>query len=164
VNAPRALTLGLAAGCAVVPLPEAVAFQGPTAKDPEWDAWGCAREMAHRNGYNPVDSPAATIFRGVFVFGTAGAAVGGLVTGIPASAAGPATDGRIAGAANGRRGRPHQQSGRTGALRARLGRLCGAPRLPGRAAGARRRLPLLFRRGGRMQGERKTSEALWPSA
>lgn len=106
MNAPRALALGLAAGwllagCAVVPLPKAVALQERTAKDQEWDTWDCIREMAHRTGYNPTDSPMANIFRRVFVFGTAGAAVGGLVTGIPASAEGPASDGLIAGAAVG---------------------------------------------------------------
>ncbi len=61
----------------------------------------CQAEAGYRTGYSPTDSPLANFFQKVFFWGTAGAAVGGLITGLPASVSSQASEGLIAGAGAG---------------------------------------------------------------
>jgi hypothetical protein len=105
---------GLIAGCAsnpidsarsfasVTPLPKAVAQQGQSARDQEWDFKDCQAEAGYRTNYSPTDSPMANLFRNVFFWGTAGASLGGVVDGFPTivDASTPST-GLIVGASTG---------------------------------------------------------------
>ena len=106
--------LGLAAvlaGCAVVPsvhsiahvtpLPAVTARQGQSPPERDWDVTDCQAEAAYRTHYSPTDSPLANFLQKVFFWGTSGAAVGGLVTGLPTSVSSQASEGLIAGAGAG---------------------------------------------------------------
>lgn len=100
----RAAVLALAAlltGCAVIPLPKATALRQQSADDQKWDARECAEEVGAATGYNPGNSPGANLLTHLFFWGTTGAAVGGTITGFPATVAGEASEGLIAGAAAG---------------------------------------------------------------
>jgi len=91
----------LASGCAVAKLPEATALQGQTSTQQRLDVTDCKAEVAYRTNYNGNDSALANAIRNVFVLGTSGAAVGGLLTGLPVSTASTASEGLIAGAGAG---------------------------------------------------------------
>ena len=91
----------LLAGCTVVPLPKSTAARGQSPRDQDWDVKDCQAEAGYRTGYSPTDSPLANFFQKVFFWGTAGAAVGGLITGLPASVSSQASEGLIAGAGAG---------------------------------------------------------------
>jgi len=90
-----------ASGCAVSKLPEATALQGQTSTQQRLDVIDCKAEVGYRTNYNGNDSALANAIRNVFVLGTGGAAVGGLLTGLPASTASTASEGLIAGAGAG---------------------------------------------------------------
>lgn len=91
----------LAPGCSVARLPETAAVREQTATEHRLDVADCKAEVGYRIDYNGDDSPLANTLRRVFTLGAAGAAVGGLVTGLPASTASTASDGLIAGAGAG---------------------------------------------------------------
>ena len=91
----------LAGGCAVVKMPEATATREQTPTQQRLDVADCKAEVGYRIDYNGDDSPLANTLRRIFTLGTAGAAVGGLVTGLPTSTASTASDGLIAGAGAG---------------------------------------------------------------
>ena len=85
----------LAAGCAsnaidsarsfasVHPLPSVTALEGQKASDQEWDIKDCQAEAGYRTNYSPTDSPLGNLFQKIFFWGTAGAAVGGTIDGLP---------------------------------------------------------------------------------
>jgi hypothetical protein len=91
----------LASGCAVAKLPEATALQGQTSTRQRLDVADCKAEVGYRTNYNGDDSSLANAIRNVFVLGTSGAAVGGVLTGLPASTSSAASEGLIAGAGAG---------------------------------------------------------------
>jgi hypothetical protein len=94
MRATRAVSLvlvPLAAGCALAPLPAVTALKGQNPHDQGWD-------ISH---YDPNHSPAVNFIQDIFFWGTAGAAVGGTITGLPATTASEATEGLIAGAGAG---------------------------------------------------------------
>ena len=91
----------LASGCAVAKLPEATARQGQTSTRQRLDVADCKAEVGYRTNYNGDDSALANAIRNVFVLGTSGAALGGFLTGLPATQLSPATEGLIAGAGAG---------------------------------------------------------------
>ncbi len=91
----------LAPGCAVARLPEAAALREQTPVQQRLDVADCKAEVGYRTNYNGDDSPLANALRNVFVLGTSGAAVGGLLTGLPVSTASTASEGLIAGAGAG---------------------------------------------------------------
>jgi hypothetical protein len=98
----------LLAGCAtthrvvhVGKLPETAAAREQTATQHRLDAIDCKAEMGVATNYNGDDSPLANALRNIFVLGTSGAALGGLVTGLPVSTEATATDGLIAGSGAG---------------------------------------------------------------
>jgi hypothetical protein len=91
----------LVAGCAVAKLPSTIALRDQTPTQQRLDAIDCKAEMGYRTNYNGDESPLANFLRNVFVLGTGGAAVGGLVTGLPVSTESTATEGLIAGAGAG---------------------------------------------------------------
>lgn len=91
----------LVAGCAVAKLPSTIALQDQTSVQQRLDMIDCKAEMGSRTNYNGDDSPLANFLRNVFVLGTGGAAVGGLLTGLPVSIESTATEGLIAGAGAG---------------------------------------------------------------
>ena|GEM_PF-945100 len=102
-----AAALGLA-GCAetqrvvhVGGLPATAAAQQQTETQHRLDAVDCKAEMGVATNYNGDDSPLANFLRNVFVLGASGAAVGGLVTGLPVSTESTATNGLIAGSGAG---------------------------------------------------------------
>ena len=102
----RAAALALAAallvsGCSVARLPESAAAREQTATQHRLDVADCKAEVGYRHNYNGDDSPLANAIRNVFVLGTSGAALGGLLTGLPTSTASTATEGLIAGAGAG---------------------------------------------------------------
>jgi hypothetical protein len=100
--APLALVAALlVSGCAVARLPETAATREQTATQHRLDVGDCKAEVGYRHNYNGDDSPLANAIRNVFVLGTSGAAVGGLLTGLPVSVASTASDGLIAGAGAG---------------------------------------------------------------
>ena len=74
---------------------------GQSAADQDWDIKDCQAEAGYRTGYSPTDSPLANVMQRLFFFGTAGASLGGLVTGFPATVESQATEGLIAGAGAG---------------------------------------------------------------
>jgi hypothetical protein len=95
-------SVALAAGCSVVPLPKSIAAQGQTERDHDWDVKDCQAEAGYQARYSPMDSPLGNFFQKVFFWGTAGAAVGGLITGLPATVTtSTASEGLIAGAGAG---------------------------------------------------------------
>jgi len=80
------------AGCAttkrvvhVGKLPPTTAVQDQSETRHRLDAIDCKAEMGVATNYNGDDSPLANALRNIFVLGTSGAALGGLVTGLPAS-------------------------------------------------------------------------------
>jgi len=91
----------LASGCAVAKLPAAAALQGQTSTQQRLDVADCKAEVGYRTNYNGEDSALANAIRNVFVLGTSGAAVGGVLTGLPASTSSAASEGLIAGAGAG---------------------------------------------------------------
>jgi len=91
----------LVSGCAVAKLPAAAALQGQTSTQQRLDVADCKAEVGYRTNYNGDDSALANAIRNVFVLGTSGAAVGGVLTGLPASTASAASEGLIAGAGAG---------------------------------------------------------------
>ena len=91
----------LAPGCSVARLPETAAAREQTATEHRLDVADCKAEVGYRHNYNGDDSPLANAIRNVFVLGTGGAALGGLVTGLPTSVASTASEGLIAGAGAG---------------------------------------------------------------
>jgi len=117
VTVREVVALGLAAllgGCAaasgasvtsigsVTRLPRVVALQGQSPRDQAWDVADCQAEAGYRTSYSPRDSPLANLSQKLFFWGTAGAAVGGVVDGLPAAVgSSEASTGLIAGAAAG---------------------------------------------------------------
>ncbi|HEU4440006.1 MAG TPA: hypothetical protein VFT36_12205 [Methylomirabilota bacterium] len=111
--APRAACLLLAAalglaGCAetrrvvhVGALPATAAGPQRTETQHRLDAIDCKAEMGVATNYNGDESPLANFLRNVFTLGAGGAALGGLVTGLPVSTESTATEGLIAGAGAG---------------------------------------------------------------
>ena len=92
----------LAAGCSVARLPETAAARDQSATQHRLDVADCKAEVGYRHNYNGDDSPLANALRNVFVLGASGAALGGLITGLPPNvAASTASDGLIAGAGAG---------------------------------------------------------------
>jgi len=96
------------AGCAtaqqaahVGKLPPTVPARDQTPTQHKLDSIDCKAEMGVATNYNGDDSPFANFLRNIFVMGTAGAAVGGLATGLPVSTESTATDGVIAGSSAG---------------------------------------------------------------
>lgn len=96
------------AGCAtthrvvhVGRLPPTAAAREQTPTQHQLDAIDCKAEMGVATNYNGDDSPLANALRNVFMLGTSGAALGGLVTGLPVSTESTATEGLIAGAGAG---------------------------------------------------------------
>lgn len=104
---PRALTLGLlaalvAAGCGATKLPPTAALREQTATQQRLDTIDCRAEVGYRLDYNGDDSEALNVARHVFTLGVAGAALGGVATGLsPATAPGSASEGLIAGSGAG---------------------------------------------------------------
>lgn len=104
---PRALTLGLlaalgAAGCGATKLPPTAALREQTATQQRLDTIDCRAEVGYRLDYNGDDSEALNVARHVFTLGVAGAALGGVATGLsPATATGSASEGLIAGSGAG---------------------------------------------------------------
>lgn len=94
-------SVALMTGCSVVPLPKATATRGQSPRDQDWDVKDCQAEAGYQAGYSPTDSPLGNFFQKVFFWGTAGAAVGGLITGLPAAVSSQASEGLIAGAGAG---------------------------------------------------------------
>ncbi len=95
------LAIPLVAGCAVAPLPGATALKAQTPHDQEWDLKECHWEAQRVSHYDPNHSPAVNFIEDLFFWGTAGAAVGGMITGLPATTGSTATEGLIAGAGAG---------------------------------------------------------------
>ena len=96
------------AGCAttervvhVGKLPPTTAAQDQSETRHRLDSIDCKAEMGVATNYNGDDSPLANVLRNIFVLGTSGAALGGLVTGLPVSTESTATEGLIAGAGAG---------------------------------------------------------------
>src|SRR5262249_13750471 len=80
------LVTALATGCSVVPLPKTVAARDQSAREQQWDIADCKAEMGYRTGYSPKDSPLANWFQRLFFWSAAGAATGGTLMLVPASA------------------------------------------------------------------------------
>ena len=103
----RALTLGLlaalvAAGCGATKLPPTAALREQTATQQRLDTIDCRAEVGYRLDYNGDDSEALNVARHIFTLGVAGAALGGVATGLsPATATGSASEGLIAGSGAG---------------------------------------------------------------
>jgi hypothetical protein len=68
----------------VTRLPSVVALEGQSASDQEWDVKDCQAEAGYRTHYSPTDSPLGNLFQKIFFWGTAGAALGGTIDGVPA--------------------------------------------------------------------------------
>ncbi|HET8575991.1 MAG TPA: hypothetical protein VFO18_02740 [Methylomirabilota bacterium] len=100
----RLITLWLAAllaGCAVAPLPKSQALRDQSERDQRWDAQDCREDAEDASGYDSTNSPGANLLAKLFFWSTAGAALGGTITGIPRTVEGPATEGLVAGAGAG---------------------------------------------------------------
>ncbi len=91
----------LATGCSVTPLPPSTPAQAQTPVQQKLDRQDCAAEAGSRTDYSPSDSPMANLFRRVFFWGTAGAALGGTIDGLPTSVNSEASTGLIVGASTG---------------------------------------------------------------
>ena len=99
---PAALVLAaLLAGCAVAPLPKTQALREQSPRDQKWDSLECREDAEDASGYDSANSPGANLLVKLFFWGTAGAALGGTITGLPASVDSQATEGLIAGAGAG---------------------------------------------------------------
>lgn len=97
-----ALVALLAPACSVARLPETAATREQTPTQHRLDVADCKAEVGYRHNYNGDDSPLANALRNVFTLGAGGAAVGGLLTGLPTTVgATTATEGLIAGAGAG---------------------------------------------------------------
>jgi len=94
------VTALLVPGCSVARLPETAARE-QTPTQHRLDVADCKAEVGYRHNYNGDNSPLANAIRNVFVLGTSGAALGGVLTGLPTSIASTATEGLIAGAGAG---------------------------------------------------------------
>jgi hypothetical protein len=91
-----------ASGCGATTLPATTALREQTTTQQRLDVVDCRAEVGYRLGYNGDDSEALNVLRHVFVLGTAGAALGGVATGLsPATATGSASEGLIAGSGAG---------------------------------------------------------------
>lgn len=91
----------LLAGCAVAPLPKTQALREQSPRDQKWDALECREDAEDVSGYDSTNSPGANLLAKLFFWGTAGAALGGTITGLPTSVDSQATEGLIAGAGAG---------------------------------------------------------------
>ncbi|HEX5531168.1 MAG TPA: hypothetical protein VFZ82_16490 [Methylomirabilota bacterium] len=91
-----------ASGCGATRLPATTALREQTPTQQRLDVVDCRAEVGYRLGYNGDDSEALNVIRHVFVLGTAGAALGGVATGLsPATASGSTSEGLIAGSGAG---------------------------------------------------------------
>jgi hypothetical protein len=90
-----------ASGCGSTRVPETVAARDQTTTQHRLDVADCKAEVGYRNNYNADVSPTGNILRNLFTLGIAGASVGGLVTGLPATTVSDASEGLIAGAGAG---------------------------------------------------------------
>ena len=103
----RAAALGLlaalaAAGCGATKLPPTAALREQTATQQRLDTIDCRAEVGYRLDYNGDDSEGLNVARHIFTLGVAGAALGGVATGLsPATATGSASEGLIAGSGAG---------------------------------------------------------------
>src|SRR5574337_1146168 len=95
------LLAAVLAGCSVAPLPRAQPLREQSARDQKWDAQECREDAEEASGYDSTNSPGANLLAKLFFWGTAGAAFGGAITGLPRTVAGPATEGLVAGAGAG---------------------------------------------------------------
>ena len=119
-----------ASGCGATKLPATTALREQTATQQRLDVVDCRAEVGYRLGYNGDDSEALNVLRHVFVLGTAGAALGGVATGFsPATATGSASEGLIAGSGAGVIAGSVLGIGVRLALRARVDRVHGEPRV-----------------------------------
>ncbi len=91
----------LLAGCSVAPLPRTQALRDQSPRDQKWDAQECREDAEDASGYDSANSPGANLLAKLFFWGTAGAALGGTITGLPTSVDSQATEGLIAGAGAG---------------------------------------------------------------
>jgi hypothetical protein len=91
----------LAAGCSVARLPSTAALRDQTPTRHRLDTVDCKAEVGSRTNYNGDESELANVLRNLFVLGAGGAAVGGVLTGLPASTSSTASEGLIAGAGAG---------------------------------------------------------------
>ena len=91
----------LAAGCTVARLPDAVAAREQTAIQHRLDIADCKAEVGYRTNYNGDHSPLANGLRNVFTLAASGAALGGFVTGFPATIGAETSWGVVAGAGAG---------------------------------------------------------------
>jgi hypothetical protein len=99
---PAALALAaLLAGCTVAPLPRTQALREQGPRDQKWDVQECREDAEDASGYDSANSPGANLLAKLFFWSTAGAALGGTVTGLPTSVDSQATEGLIAGAGAG---------------------------------------------------------------
>jgi hypothetical protein len=104
---PVAAALGLlavlaAAGCGATKLPPTAALREQTATQQRLDTIDCRAEVGYRLDYNGDDSEGLNVARHIFTLGVAGAALGGVATGLsPATATGSASEGLIAGSGAG---------------------------------------------------------------
>ena len=86
----------------VTPLPAVVAQEGQSPRDQEWDVKDCQAEAGYQTNWSPTDSPLANLFQKLFFWGTAGAALGGTVDGLPTFVdSSTASTGLIVGASTG---------------------------------------------------------------
>lgn len=67
----------------VTRLPSVVALEGQSPSDREWDVKDCQAEAGYTTHYSPTDSPLGNVFQKLFIWGTAGAALGGTIDGFP---------------------------------------------------------------------------------
>jgi hypothetical protein len=85
----------------VTPLPRATPLRDQPEAEQKWDEWECREQVRERTAYNTYDSPMANVLQKLFFWGTAGASVGGLFTGMPVGTDPQLTDGVIAGVSAG---------------------------------------------------------------
>ena len=95
------LLAALLAGCSVALLPRTQALRDQSPRDQKWDVEECREDAEDVSGFDSTNSPGANLLAKLFFWSTAGAAVGGTITGIPRTIQGPATEGLIAGAGAG---------------------------------------------------------------
>ena len=98
---PALLLATLLAGCSAAPLPRVQAMRDQSPRDQKWDVEECREDAEDVSGYDSTNSPGANLLAKLFFWSTAGAAVGGTITGIPGTIQGPATEGLVAGAGAG---------------------------------------------------------------
>ena len=91
-----------ASGCGATRLPATTALREQTPTQQRLDVVDCRAEVGYRVGYNGDDSETLNVIRHVFVLGAAGAALGGVATGLsPATGTGSASEGLIVGSGAG---------------------------------------------------------------